>query len=131
MDQESIHLCWQKYVGFPHPNPSSPHRMSSMFALDQTSAATTRASELSSPRVSHITHPQLFSIILYSFAAIWNYIISQQNGCGGILFLFCTACGSTIMADDVGGDIASPNYPYPYPNNQQCSWIIVAQETCA
>ncbi|MCJ8728547.1 hypothetical protein PDJAM_G00005700 [Pangasius djambal] len=41
---------------------------------------------------------------------------------------FSEACGSTIMADDVGGDIASPNYPYAYPNNQQCSWIIVAKE---
>lgn len=35
------------------------------------------------------------------------------------------------MADDVGGDIASPNYPSSYPNNQQCSWIIVAEEPCA
>ncbi|KAG9276492.1 cubilin [Astyanax mexicanus] len=41
---------------------------------------------------------------------------------------FSEACGSTIMADDVGGAIASPNYPYPYPNNQNCNWIIIAQE---
>ncbi|XP_017555843.2 cubilin [Pygocentrus nattereri] len=41
---------------------------------------------------------------------------------------FSEACGSTIMADDVGGAIASPRYPYPYPNNQNCSWIIIAQE---
>lgn len=46
------------------------------------------------------------------------------------LFLFFSACGSTIMADDVGGAIASPRYPYPYPNNQVCSWIIIAQEPC-
>lgn len=57
-------LCLQKYVGFPDLIPSSPHRMSSMFASDQTSAATTRASEPSSQRVSHITRPQFYSISL-------------------------------------------------------------------
>ncbi|XP_066539114.1 cubilin [Hoplias malabaricus] len=41
---------------------------------------------------------------------------------------FSEACGSTIMTDDVGGSIASPNYPYPYPNNQNCSWVIIAKE---
>ncbi len=40
------------------------------------------------------------------------------------------ACGSTISADDVGGEIASPRYPYSYPPNQNCSWIIHAQEPC-
>ncbi|KAL2085662.1 hypothetical protein ACEWY4_018982 [Coilia grayii] len=41
---------------------------------------------------------------------------------------FSEACGSTIVADDIGGAIASPRYPYPYPPNQSCSWIIKAQE---
>uniref|UniRef100_A0A8C1I6Q0 Cubilin (intrinsic factor-cobalamin receptor) n=1 Tax=Cyprinus carpio TaxID=7962 RepID=A0A8C1I6Q0_CYPCA len=41
---------------------------------------------------------------------------------------FSEACGSTISADDVGGEIASPRYPYSYPPNQNCSWIIQAQE---
>ncbi|KAF4095682.1 cubilin isoform X1 [Onychostoma macrolepis] len=41
---------------------------------------------------------------------------------------FSEACGSTIAADDVGGEIASPRYPYSYPPNQNCSWIIQAQE---
>lgn len=40
------------------------------------------------------------------------------------------ACGSTIITDDVGGAIASPRYPYTYPPNQNCSWIIQAQEPC-
>uniref|UniRef100_A0A672RJ07 CUB domain-containing protein n=1 Tax=Sinocyclocheilus grahami TaxID=75366 RepID=A0A672RJ07_SINGR len=43
---------------------------------------------------------------------------------------FSEACGSTITADDVGGEIASPRYPYSYPPNQNCSWIIRAQEPC-
>uniref|UniRef100_A0A3P8SX64 Cubilin n=1 Tax=Amphiprion percula TaxID=161767 RepID=A0A3P8SX64_AMPPE len=41
---------------------------------------------------------------------------------------FSEACGATIIADDVGGAIASPRYPTLYPPNQDCSWIIRAQE---
>lgn len=125
MDQESNLLCLQKYVGFPDLIPSSPHRTSSMFALGPTPATTTKASERSSQRVSHITGLQFYSVSLL----VALHIICVQSSCGATLFF--TACGSNILADDVGGAIASPNYPYPYPNNQQCSWIIVAQEPCA
>ncbi|XP_034427678.1 cubilin [Hippoglossus hippoglossus] len=41
---------------------------------------------------------------------------------------FSQACGSTIITDNEGGAIASPRYPAPYPANQNCSWIIRAQE---
>nr|XP_020470999.1 cubilin [Monopterus albus] len=41
---------------------------------------------------------------------------------------FSEACGSTIITDNNGGVIASPRYPAPYPPNQNCSWIITAQE---
>ncbi|XP_076027535.1 cubilin [Genypterus blacodes] len=41
---------------------------------------------------------------------------------------FSEACGATIVTDDVGGAIASPRYPANYPPNQNCSWIISAQE---
>ncbi|XP_037612385.1 cubilin [Sebastes umbrosus] len=41
---------------------------------------------------------------------------------------FSEACGSTIISDDNGGAIASPRYPAAYPPNQNCSWIIRAQE---
>ncbi|XP_065114614.1 cubilin [Paramisgurnus dabryanus] len=41
---------------------------------------------------------------------------------------FSEACGTTIITDDVGGAIASPRYPYTYPPNQNCTWIILAQE---
>uniref|UniRef100_A0A669EKT9 Cubilin n=1 Tax=Oreochromis niloticus TaxID=8128 RepID=A0A669EKT9_ORENI len=43
-------------------------------------------------------------------------------------FFFSTACGATIITDDNGGAIASPRYPAQYPPNQNCSWIIRAQE---
>ncbi|XP_074549445.1 cubilin [Halichoeres trimaculatus] len=41
---------------------------------------------------------------------------------------FSEACGATITTDDLGGAIASPRYPAQYPPNQNCSWIIRAQE---
>uniref|UniRef100_A0A669E0J6 Cubilin n=1 Tax=Oreochromis niloticus TaxID=8128 RepID=A0A669E0J6_ORENI len=41
---------------------------------------------------------------------------------------FSEACGATIITDDNGGAIASPRYPAQYPPNQNCSWIIRAQE---
>nr|XP_033495310.1 cubilin [Epinephelus lanceolatus] len=41
---------------------------------------------------------------------------------------FSEACGATIVTDDNGGSIASPRYPAQYPPNQNCSWIIRAQE---
>jgi len=40
------------------------------------------------------------------------------------------ACGSFIESDSVGAAISSPLYPAKYPNNQNCSWIIQAQEPC-
>ncbi|XP_063003684.1 cubilin [Elgaria multicarinata webbii] len=41
---------------------------------------------------------------------------------------FTEACGSVLEADSVGAAISSPLYPAKYPNNQNCSWIIRAQE---
>ncbi|TWW71481.1 Cubilin 460 kDa receptor, partial [Takifugu flavidus] len=41
---------------------------------------------------------------------------------------FSEACGATITADVGGGAIATPRYPAVYPPNQNCSWIIKAQE---
>ncbi|NXY67496.1 CUBN protein, partial [Glareola pratincola] len=41
---------------------------------------------------------------------------------------FTEACGSFIESDSVGAAISSPLYPAKYPNNQNCSWIIQAQE---
>ncbi|XP_053120680.1 cubilin [Hemicordylus capensis] len=41
---------------------------------------------------------------------------------------FTEACGSVLEADSVGAAISSPLFPAKYPNNQNCSWIIRAQE---
>ncbi|NWX82451.1 CUBN protein, partial [Nothoprocta pentlandii] len=41
---------------------------------------------------------------------------------------FAQACGSFIESDSAGAAISSPLYPAKYPNNQNCSWIIQAQE---
>uniref|UniRef100_W5MX16 Cubilin n=1 Tax=Lepisosteus oculatus TaxID=7918 RepID=W5MX16_LEPOC len=41
---------------------------------------------------------------------------------------FSETCGAIIQSDDLGGAIASPRYPASYPANQNCSWIIKAQE---
>ncbi|XP_069067650.1 cubilin [Pleurodeles waltl] len=41
---------------------------------------------------------------------------------------FTEACGSFITTDSIGAAISSPLYPLKYPNNQNCSWIITAQE---
>lgn len=57
---------------------------------------------------------QLLLIIALQWAS-WSYSI---------------ACGATITADVGGGAIATPRYPAVYPPNQNCSWIIKAQEPC-
>ncbi|XP_053215446.1 cubilin [Podarcis raffonei] len=41
---------------------------------------------------------------------------------------FTEECGSVLEVDSVGAAISSPLYPAKYPNNQNCSWIILAQE---
>ncbi|XP_060104406.1 cubilin [Heteronotia binoei] len=46
----------------------------------------------------------------------------------GFRALFAEACGSVLEADSVGAAISSPLYPSRYPNNQNCSWILRAQE---
>ncbi|XP_047205867.1 cubilin [Girardinichthys multiradiatus] len=46
----------------------------------------------------------------------------------GFSAIFSEACGTSIITDDNGGAISSPRYPAIYPPNQNCSWIIKAQE---
>ncbi|MEE6466792.1 hypothetical protein FKM82_007053 [Ascaphus truei] len=37
---------------------------------------------------------------------------------------------NVITTDSIGAAISSPLYPANYPNNQNCTWIIQAQEPC-
>ncbi|KAJ8276925.1 hypothetical protein GJAV_G00069430 [Gymnothorax javanicus] len=41
---------------------------------------------------------------------------------------FSTVCGTTFVSDDVGGAFISPRYPFNYPPNLDCGWIVKAQE---
>ncbi|MGH0159306.1 UNVERIFIED_CONTAM: hypothetical protein FKN15_040677, partial [Acipenser sinensis] len=52
----------------------------------------------------------------------------SSNNHKGFSAGFSEACGAVITTDDIGGAIASPMYPNNYPSNQNCSWIIQAQE---
>ncbi|XP_029110994.1 cubilin [Scleropages formosus] len=52
----------------------------------------------------------------------------NSNAHRGFSAQFSEACGATIESDDVGGAISSPRYPFNYPANQNCSWIIKAKE---
>ncbi|XP_037243046.1 cubilin isoform X5 [Falco rusticolus] len=59
------------------------------------------------------------------------YIRLQSNATNqhrGFSARFTEACGSFIESDSVGAAISSPLYPAKYPDNQNCSWIIQAQE---
>ncbi|XP_078420929.1 scavenger receptor cysteine-rich domain-containing protein DMBT1-like isoform X3 [Cetorhinus maximus] len=52
------------------------------------------------------------SVTRRGFAANYSSLPNNDGGsCGGYL-------------DAAYGSILSPNYPYPYPNNAQCSWYI-------
>uniref|UniRef100_A0A8C3I7Z9 Cubilin n=1 Tax=Chrysemys picta bellii TaxID=8478 RepID=A0A8C3I7Z9_CHRPI len=53
---------------------------------------------------------------------------NSSNQHRGFSAHFTEACGSLIETDSVGTAISSPLYPAKYPDNQNCSWIIRAQE---
>ncbi|MGH0150723.1 UNVERIFIED_CONTAM: hypothetical protein FKN15_032572 [Acipenser sinensis] len=55
-----------------------------------------------------------------------DFDIENHDSCG--YDYLAVTCGSVITTDDIGGAIASPMYPNNYPSNQNCSWIIQAQE---
>lgn len=112
----SLLHSWVNFVESPGLLPLRPQGTSSMFASGQITVRTVKASVPSSQKVSAV-------FVLWICHGLFHCLTSL------ITQLF-PACGSTIAADDVGGEIASPRYPYSYPPNQNCSWIIQAQEPC-
>lgn len=107
-------LSWVKCVAFPGLRHLHRHKTSSMFASDRIILKTIEDSVPGSRKVS------VLAVILR-----FRFILVPH-----LLLFWFPACGSTIITDDVGGAIASPRYPYTYPPNQNCSWIIRAQEPC-
>lgn len=47
----------------------------------------------------------------------WQPFPSPTAGCG------------PMLATGVGGEILSPNYPRPYPDNTDCTWMIRVQKS--
>lgn len=71
-------------------------------------------------------HNFLFIFFLYLLQQTPKSCIVHVSDC----VFYPKACGRFIETDSVGAAISSPLYPAKYPNNQNCSWIIRAQEPC-
>ena len=41
--------------------------------------------------------------------------------------ILTTACGGTMIATESWNEIASPNFPNPYPDNKLCEWNIITE----
>ncbi|RVE59186.1 hypothetical protein OJAV_G00201620 [Oryzias javanicus] len=84
---------------------------------------------ISSPLLAHICGSSLPTSITSTQNTIYvRFRSDSSRDHRGFSARFSEACGATIVTDDVGGAIASPRYPAPYPPNQNCSWFIKAQE---
>ncbi|KAM3593822.1 uncharacterized protein V6R79_022582 [Siganus canaliculatus] len=83
----------------------------------------------SSPLLSRVCGTTLPSPITSTQNTIYvRFRSDSSSNHRGFSARFSEACGTTIVTDDEGGVIASPRYPASYPRNQNCSWIIIAQE---
>ncbi|XP_059183305.1 cubilin [Centropristis striata] len=84
---------------------------------------------ISSPLLARVCGTSLPPSITSTQSTIYvRFRSDSSRNHRGFSARFSEACGATITSDDTGGAIASPRYPSPYPNNQNCSWIIRAQE---
>ncbi|KAF7245952.1 Cubilin [Varanus komodoensis] len=68
----------------------------------------------------------VFVLVLTTGSASYSFYIYLKMPC--LCIFYSKACGSVLEADSVGAAISSPLYPAKYPNNQNCTWIIRAQE---
>ncbi|KAM4534255.1 cubilin [Odontesthes bonariensis] len=82
----------------------------------------------SSPLLAHVCGTSARSITSTQNTIFVRFRSDTSNSRRGFSARFSEACGSTITTDNNGGAIASPRYPAQYPPNQNCSWIIKAQE---
>ncbi|KAM7390891.1 hypothetical protein PAMA_008881 [Pampus argenteus] len=84
---------------------------------------------ISSPLLARVCGTSLPSSITSTQNTIYVRFRSDSSRTHrGFSARFAEACGATIITDNNGGAIASPRYPAAYPSNQNCSWIIRAQE---
>uniref|UniRef100_A0A8C4D9G2 Cubilin n=1 Tax=Dicentrarchus labrax TaxID=13489 RepID=A0A8C4D9G2_DICLA len=84
---------------------------------------------ISSPLLAHVCGNSLPASITSTQNTIYvRFRSDSSRSHRGFSAFFSEACGATIITDDDGGAIASPRYPELYPPNQNCSWIIRAQE---
>uniref|UniRef100_A0A665V841 Cubilin n=1 Tax=Echeneis naucrates TaxID=173247 RepID=A0A665V841_ECHNA len=82
-----------------------------------------------SPLLAHVCGTSLPPSITSTGNTIYvRFRSDSSRSHRGFSARFSEACGATIFTDDIGGAIASPRYPTQYPPNQNCSWIIKAQE---
>lgn len=84
---------------------------------------------ISSPLLAHVCGTSVPPSITSTQSTMYvRFRSDSSRSHRGFSARFSEACGATIMTDDDGGAIASPRYPALYPPNQNCSWIIRAQE---
>ncbi|CAL1576609.1 unnamed protein product [Knipowitschia caucasica] len=83
----------------------------------------------SSPVLAHVCGSTLPPAITSTSNTIYvRFRSDASKNHRGFRAVFSEACGASIMADDVGGAIASPRYPAQYSANLSCTWIIKAME---
>ncbi|XP_034025114.1 cubilin [Thalassophryne amazonica] len=84
---------------------------------------------MSSPLLSRVCGSSLPPAITSTQNTIYvRFRSDSSRNHRGFSARFSEACGATITTDNVGGAIISPRYPEIYPPNQNCSWIIRAEE---
>ncbi|XP_066440814.1 cubilin [Eleutherodactylus coqui] len=81
------------------------------------------------PKLAELSGSQIPSAITSTQNSMFVHLKSDSSiNHRGFSARFSEVCGSSIVTDAIGGVISSPLYPAKYPNNQNCSWILKAQD---